>query len=71
MKKDNLRALDPAEMQNKLREMDEQSFRIKFQISMGQTDGIKRMRENRKDRARLLTYLRATELLQSRSGGAK
>jgi large subunit ribosomal protein L29 len=62
MKKDKLRALDPAEMQNKLREIDEQSFRIKFQMSMGQTDGIKRMRENRRDRARLLTYLRETEL---------
>jgi large subunit ribosomal protein L29 len=62
MKKDKLRGLDPAEMQNKLREMDEQSFRIKFQISMGQTDGIKKMRENRKDRARVLTYLRESEL---------
>jgi large subunit ribosomal protein L29 len=62
MKKDKLRGLDPAEMQNKLREMEEQSFRIKFQISMGQTDGIKRMRENRKDRARVLTYLRESEL---------
>jgi large subunit ribosomal protein L29 len=62
MKKDKMRGLDPAEMQNKLREMDEQSFRIKFQISMGQTDGIKKMRENRKDRARLLTYLRESEL---------
>ena len=40
MKKDKLRGLDPAEMQNKLREIDEQSFRIKFQMSMGQTDGI-------------------------------
>jgi large subunit ribosomal protein L29 len=62
MKKDKLRGLDPAEMQNKLREMDEQSFRIKFQISMGQTDGVKKMRENRKDRARVLTYLRESEL---------
>jgi large subunit ribosomal protein L29 len=62
MKKDKLRGLDPVEMQNKLREMDEQSFRIKFQISMGQTDGIKKMRENRKDRARLLTYVRESEL---------
>ena len=62
MKKDKLRGLDPAEMQNKLREMEEQSFRIKFQISMGQTDGIKKMRENRKDRARVLTYLRESEL---------
>ena len=62
MKKDKLRALDPPEMQNRLREIDEQSFRIKFQLSMGQTDGIKKMRENRRDRARLLTYLRESEL---------
>jgi large subunit ribosomal protein L29 len=62
MKKDNLRALDPAEMQTKLQEIDEQSFRVKFQMSMGQTDGLKRLRENRKDRARLLTYLREREL---------
>ena len=49
-------------MQTKLREIDEQSFRVKFQISMGQTEGLKRLRENRKDRARLLTYLRQNEL---------
>jgi large subunit ribosomal protein L29 len=62
MKKDKLRGLDPLEMQNKLREIDEQSFRVKFQLSMGQTEGLRRLRENRKDRARLLTYLRETEL---------
>jgi large subunit ribosomal protein L29 len=62
MNKDKLRELDPAEMRNKLKDIDEQSFRVKFQMSMGQTDGLKRMRENRKDRARLLTYLRANEL---------
>jgi large subunit ribosomal protein L29 len=42
--------------------MAEQSFRIRFQISMGQSEGVKKMRENRKDRARLLTYLRENEL---------
>jgi len=62
MKKDKLRGLDPLEMQSKLREIDEQSFRVKFQLSMGQTEGLKKLRENRKDRARLLTYLRETEL---------
>jgi large subunit ribosomal protein L29 len=62
MKKDKLRGLDPAEMRNKLEEISEQSFRLKFQLSMGQTEGIKRLRENRKDRARLLTYLRENEL---------
>jgi len=62
MKKDKLRALDPVEMRNKLNEIDEQSFRVKFQLSMGQTEGIKRLRENRRNRARLLTYLRENEL---------
>jgi large subunit ribosomal protein L29 len=65
MKKDKLKALDPAEMENKLREIDEQSFRVKFQMSMGQTEGLKRLRENRKDRARLLTWLRQGEMRQS------
>ena len=62
MKKDKLRGLDPAEMQTKLREIDEQRFRIKFQMAMGQTEGLRKLREMRKDRARLLTYLREREL---------
>ena len=62
MKKDKLRGLDPAEMRNKLEEIEEQSFRVRFQLSMGQTEAIKRLRENRKDRARMLTYLRENEL---------
>ena len=62
MKKDKLRGLDPAEMENKLRDMDEQAFRLRFQKAMGQTDGLKKLREMRKDRARLLTYLREREL---------
>jgi large subunit ribosomal protein L29 len=69
MKKDKMKELDPAEMQNKLREIDEQSFRVKFQMSMGQTEGLKRLRENRKDRARLLTWLRQSELAKTQ--GAK
>jgi large subunit ribosomal protein L29 len=62
MKKDKLRGLDLAEMQTKLREIDEQKFRIKFQMAVGQTDGLRKLREMRKDRARLLTYLRECEL---------
>ena len=69
MKKQKLQGLDPLEMQSKLREIDEQSFRVKFQLSMGQTEGLKRLRENRKERARLLTWLRQTELAKTQ--GAK
>jgi large subunit ribosomal protein L29 len=71
MKKDKMKGLDPLEMQTKLREIDEQSFRVKFQLSMGQTEGLKRLRENRKDRARLLTWLRQTELARNEIRGAK
>lgn len=62
MKKEKLRGLDPAEMQTKLKEIDEQTFRIRFQMSMGQVDGLRRLREMRRERARLLTYLREREL---------
>ena len=66
MKKDKMKGLDPLEMQTKLREIDEQSFRVKFQLSMGQTEGLKRLRENRKDRARLLTWLRENKLKEAK-----
>jgi len=42
MKKDKLRALDPPNAESGCAKLDEQSFRIKFQLSMGQTDGIKK-----------------------------
>jgi large subunit ribosomal protein L29 len=62
MKKDKLAGLDPAEMRNKLKEIEDQNFQLTFRMSMGQTEGLKKIRENRKDKARLLTYLRAKEL---------
>ncbi|HWE50977.1 MAG TPA: 50S ribosomal protein L29 [Bryobacteraceae bacterium] len=68
MKKDTLRGLDPAEMQAKLTEIDEQSFRFKFQMSMGQTEGLRKLREMRKDRARLLTYLKEREMGKLETG---
>ncbi len=42
--------------------MEEQLFRLKFQMSMGQMEGLKKMRAMRKDRARILTMLRQREL---------
>jgi large subunit ribosomal protein L29 len=71
MKKDKLRALDPAEQEQKLAEIGEQQFRIKFQMSMGQTEGLRKLREMRKDKARLLTYARAREIDASSKQGVK
>jgi large subunit ribosomal protein L29 len=65
MKKDQLRGLDPAEMQQRLQEISEQSFRIRFQMSMGQPEGLRKLREMRRDRARLLTYLREREVKET------
>ena len=40
----------------------EQLFRLRFQLTMGQTDTLKKLRQLRKDRARMLTTLRDREL---------
>ena len=62
MKADKIRELDDKELTVKTREVDEQMFRIRFQMSLGQVDGLKKLRELRKDRARMLTILRERDL---------
>ena len=61
MKVDKIRAMDTAEIGTQLVDGREQAFRLRFQLNMGQTDGVKRLRELRKDRARMLTILRERE----------
>jgi large subunit ribosomal protein L29 len=58
----DFRDLDQHELLRELREADEQLFRLQFQMSMGQTDGLKKMRAMKKDRARMRTVLREREL---------
>jgi large subunit ribosomal protein L29 len=62
MKAQKVRDLDDTEIRNQLRDMDEQMFRLEFQMSMGQMDGLKKVRTMKKDRARMLTILREREL---------
>ncbi len=57
MTAEKIRAMDVAELENKVKESSEQMFRIKFQMGMGQADGLKKLRELKKDRARLLTII--------------
>lgn len=71
MKKDKLSGLDPAEMRTKLKEIEDQNFQLRFRMSMGQTEGLRKIREMRKDKARLLTYLRSRELKSGELQGAK
>ncbi len=44
------------------RELAEQVFRLRFQLTSGQAEGLKRLREARRDLARVKTLLREQEL---------
>jgi large subunit ribosomal protein L29 len=57
MKADKVRDLDTNELTRQLGEIDEQLFRLQFQMSMGQMDGLKKVRAIKKDRARIHTVL--------------
>jgi len=59
MKALKYRELDVAELERQQQDAQEQLFRLRFQIGMGQTEGLKKYRNLRKDRARLLTVLGA------------
>lgn len=62
MKSQKVRDLDSEELKRQLSEMDDQKFRLEFQMSMGQMDGLKKVRAMRKTRARILTILREREI---------
>src|SRR5690348_16172188 len=59
---EKIRNLGPDELLHQQREAADQLFRLKFQLKMGQTIGLKKMRELRKDLARIKTIGREREL---------
>lgn len=64
MKGQKVRDLDTNELRIQLRNIEEQMFRLKFQMQMGQMDGLKKARAMKKDRARIYTVLRERELAE-------
>jgi large subunit ribosomal protein L29 len=58
MKAEKIRGLESAELEKQMKDMEESMFRLRFQMSLGQADGLKKYREAKKDRARILTVLR-------------
>lgn len=62
MNAQKLRDLDSSELLAQSTDIHEQLFRLRFQMSMGQTDGLKKYRDAKKDRARMLLILREREL---------
>ena len=70
MKADKIREIDDKDLALKVREMEEQLFRIRFQMSIGQMDGLKKYRELKKDKARILTVQRQRQI-KAAAGEAK
>ncbi len=64
MKPEKIRNLTDPELQQQQRELNDQLFRLKFQLNMGQTESLKKMRGLRKDIARFKTIARERALAQ-------
>ena len=62
MDAEKLRNLTDAELQHQQRELNDQLFRLKFQLKMGQTESLNKIRGLRKDVARIHTVMREKQL---------
>ena len=58
MKPDKVREMSSEELTAKERELSEQLFKLRFQKSIGQLDNALKIRETRRDIARVKTTLR-------------
>ena len=62
MNVEKIRNLTDAELLHQQRELSDQLFKMKFQLKMGQTESLKKIRELKKDIARIKTVARQKEL---------
>jgi large subunit ribosomal protein L29 len=63
---EKIKQLNQQELENQQRDLAEQAFRLRFQLSTGQAEGLKKLREARKDLARVKTLLREQELRKNK-----
>ena len=57
MKSEKVRNLTAEELRHQEHELGDQLFKLKFQLNMGQTESLKKIRGLRKDIARVKTIL--------------
>ena len=62
MDAEKIRNSTDAELKHQERELNDQLFKLKFQMRMGQTESLKKMRGLRKDIARIKTIQREKQL---------
>jgi large subunit ribosomal protein L29 len=67
MKADKVRDLTDVELKHQERDLSDQLFKLKFQMNMGQTGSLKKIRGLRRDIARVKTILREQELGASKT----
>ena len=62
MEIDKIRATTDAELKHQEHELSDQLFRLKFQMKMGQTESLKKIRDLKKDIARMKTIEREKKI---------
>jgi large subunit ribosomal protein L29 len=62
MELDKIRNLSTDELKHEEQQASEQLFRLRFQLRLGQTEGVKKLRALKKDIARFKTISREREL---------
>jgi large subunit ribosomal protein L29 len=62
MKAEKIRNLTDVELKHQERDLADQLFKLKFQMNMGQTESLKKIRGLRRDIARVQTVRREQEL---------
>jgi large subunit ribosomal protein L29 len=62
MKSEKIRNLTDEELRHQERDLNDQLFKLKFQLNMGQTESLKKIRGMRRDIARVKTISREREL---------
>ena len=67
MKAEKIRNLTDPELRQQERDLNDQLFRLKFQLNMGQTESVRKIRGLRKDIARFKTIAKERELAAQKS----
>jgi large subunit ribosomal protein L29 len=68
---EKLRDLDTSELEARERELAEQVFRLRFQLTSGQAEAVGRLRQAKRDFARVKTLLRERELRKAHGDASK
>ena len=68
---EKLRDLGKPELENRERELSEQIFRLRFQLTTGQAEAVTKLRSAKRDLARVKTLLREQQLKESHGNASK